>query len=75
MDTFDSFWEMDSDKNLTENLTDPDAWHRSDDNSSTFLLRKVELKIRSDSVHFNKYWDVGFKYTNILRIKNLDFTQ
>jgi hypothetical protein len=25
MDTFDSFWEMDSDKNLTENLTDPDA--------------------------------------------------
>jgi hypothetical protein len=26
MDTFDSFWEMDSDKkNLTENLTNPDA--------------------------------------------------
>jgi hypothetical protein len=26
MDTFDSFWEMDSDKkNLTKNLTDPDA--------------------------------------------------
>jgi hypothetical protein len=26
MDTFDSFWEMDSDKkNLTENLTDPDV--------------------------------------------------
>jgi hypothetical protein len=38
MDTFDSFWEMDSNKKLNR------ARRRNDDNSSTFLLRKVELK-------------------------------
>jgi hypothetical protein len=42
MDTFDSFWEMDSDKTLNQ----PRRWCRSDDNSSTFFLWKVELKIR-----------------------------
>jgi hypothetical protein len=45
MDTFDSFWEMDSDKKLNR----PRRWRRSDDNSLTFFLRKVELKINNDS--------------------------
>ena len=42
MDTFDSFWEMDADKKLTR----PRCWcrRRNDNNSSTFFLRKVELK-------------------------------
>ena len=44
MDTFDSFWEMDSDKKLNLKLNRPRCWHWSDDNSSTFFLRKVELK-------------------------------
>ena len=44
MDTFDSFWEMDSDKKLNRKLNRPRRWHRSDDNSPTFFLRKVELK-------------------------------
>jgi hypothetical protein len=50
MDTFDSFWEMDSDKKLNRKLNRPRCWRwrRSDDNSSTFFLRKVELK----RVHF-----------------------
>jgi hypothetical protein len=39
MDTFDSFWEMDSDKKLNRSR----CWR--DDNSSTFFLRKVELKM------------------------------
>ena len=42
MDTFDSFWEMDSDKKRNLKLNRPRR--RSDDNSSTFFLRKVELK-------------------------------
>jgi hypothetical protein len=45
MDTFDSFWEMDSDKKLNQKLNRPRRWRRSDDNSSTFFLRKVELKM------------------------------
>jgi hypothetical protein len=44
MDTFDSFWEIDSDKKLNR----PRRWRwRRSDNSSTFFLRKVELKIKS----------------------------
>jgi hypothetical protein len=33
MDTFDSFWEMDSDKKLNQ----PRRWRRSDDNSLTLV--------------------------------------
>jgi hypothetical protein len=57
MDTFDSFWEMDSDKKLNrklnikinQKLNRPRRWRwrRSDDNSSTFFLRKVELKMKN----------------------------
>jgi hypothetical protein len=36
MDTFDSFWEMDSDKKLNRKFNQPRRWRRSDDNSSTF---------------------------------------
>ena len=42
MDNFDSFWEMDSDKKLKRKLNRPRRWR--DDNSSTFFLRKAELK-------------------------------
>ena len=44
MDTFDSFWEMDSDKKLNWKLNRPRRWHQGDDNSLTFFLWKVELK-------------------------------
>ena len=40
MDTFDSFWEMDSDKKLTE----PDADARVTTIARLFFLRKAELK-------------------------------
>ena len=40
MDTFYSFWEMDSNKQLNR----PRRRRWSDDNSSTFFLRKVKLK-------------------------------
>ena len=47
--TFDSFWEMDSDKKLNRKLNRPRQWRwrRSDDNSSAFFLWKVELKRES----------------------------
>jgi hypothetical protein len=51
MDTFDSFWEMDSDKKLNRKLNQPRCWCRSDDNSSTFFLRKVELKMTNKKYH------------------------
>ena len=42
MDTFDSFWEMDSDKKLNRKLNRPRRWHwrwrRSDDNCSIFFF-------------------------------------
>jgi hypothetical protein len=44
MDTFDSVWEMDSDKKINRPRRWRWCWRRSDDNSSTFFLRKVELK-------------------------------
>jgi hypothetical protein len=43
MDTFDSFWEMDSDKKLTENLTDPDA-----DAGVTTIARLFSSKSRAN---------------------------
>jgi hypothetical protein len=65
MDTFDSFWEMDSDKKLNR----PRRWRRSDDNSSTFFLRKVEQKIPELALNNkqhsltqtnNSYWSLTF---------------
>jgi hypothetical protein len=56
MDTFDSFWEMDSDKKLNLKLNRPRRWRwrRSDDNNSTFFLWKVELKMWSQK--YSRLW-------------------
>ena len=61
MDTFDSFWEMDSDKKLNrklnikinQKLNRPRRWRlrRSDDNSSTCFLQKVEQKSGQNNIY------------------------
>jgi hypothetical protein len=61
MDTFDSFWEIDSDKKLNLKCNWPRSWRRSDDNSSTFFLRKVELKKENTytvALHLHFLWFV-----------------
>jgi hypothetical protein len=57
MDTVDSFWEMDSDKKLNRRS----RWRWSDDNSSTFFLRKVELKKKVKSYIVPQLYSKGSK--------------
>ena len=56
MDTFDSFWEMDSDKKLSRKLNRPRhwRWRRSDDNSSIFFSSKRRAK-NYDAILLSNY--------------------